>query len=318
MARYWFPVAYSEDVTASKPISARLLKEPLVVYRDAAGSVVAARDLCPHRGAALSLGTVERGILRCGLHGSCYGEAGKATAESHDCGFRADLLTVACQERYGMVWARLAKEEAAGLPDWPEREDSGWRHSHMPMMTWYASAPRQVENFNDVAHLSWVHVGTFGNREAPEIPNYTVEDTAHGLRFSCPYASLVRDDQGNYVEDRPVTFTYDLTLPFFTRLKVERSDGSVMYIFDAASPVDVHETRVFFLMTTNVDPDEPDDDLIKFEARVLAEDQPMVEAQRPEELPLDLAEEFHIRADQQSIHFRRKLAGLGLGDPFSA
>ena len=37
--------------------------------------------------------------------------------------------------------------------------------------------------------------------------------------------------------------------------------------------------------------------LIAFETKVFAEDQRLVESQHPEELPLDLSADFHIRAD---------------------
>jgi hypothetical protein len=40
--------------------------------------------------------------------------------------------------------------------------------------------------------------------------------------------------------------------------------------------------------------------------------------QYPEDLPIDLQEEVHIRADRSSITYRQKLAALGLGRTFTA
>jgi Rieske [2Fe-2S] domain len=54
LAGFWHPVAYTDEVT-DKPFATRLLDLDLVVYRTSAG-VVAARDLCLHRGSMLSLG----------------------------------------------------------------------------------------------------------------------------------------------------------------------------------------------------------------------------------------------------------------------
>ena len=48
------------------------------------------------------------------------------------------------------------------------------------------------------------------------------------------------------------------------------------------------------------------------------EDKPMVEGQRPEDLPLDLTEEIHIPADRMSVEYRRALAKLGLGAPIAS
>jgi vanillate O-demethylase monooxygenase subunit len=55
-----------------------------------------------------------------------------------------------------------------------------------------------------------------------------------------------------------------------------------------------------------------------FNHRVFAEDQEIVEAQCPEDLPIDLTEEVHIRADRTSIEYRKALGALGLGRNYTA
>ena len=50
-------VAYSHELTDA-PIRRRLLGEDLVLWRDSAGTPHVLRDLCIHRGTALSLGRV--------------------------------------------------------------------------------------------------------------------------------------------------------------------------------------------------------------------------------------------------------------------
>ena len=47
-------------------------------------------------------------------------------------------------------------------------------------------------------------------------------------------------------------------------------------------------------------------------------DQAIAESQRPEELPLVLTEEFHIRADRMSTAYRKSLVSLGLGKAYTA
>ena len=48
---------------------------------------------------------------------------------------------------------------------------------------------------------------------------------------------------------------------------------------------------------------------------ILEQDRPVVESQRPAELPLDLSAELHIRgADAVSVAYRRFIARLGVHD----
>ena len=52
---YWHPVAFASEL-GDAPFGARLLGEPVVVWRGDEGRLHAVKDLCIHRGTALSLG----------------------------------------------------------------------------------------------------------------------------------------------------------------------------------------------------------------------------------------------------------------------
>ena len=58
--------------------------------------------------------------------------------------------------------------------------------------------------------------------------------------------------------------------------------------------------------------DVPLEQLQEFQDRIVAQDKPIVESQRPELLPLDLAEELHLRSDRTAIAYRKWLRELGL------
>ena len=58
--------------------------------------------------------------------------------------------------------------------------------------------------------------------------------------------------------------------------------------------------------------DIPLSQLREFQDRIVAQDKPIVESQRPELLPLDLAEELHLRSDRTAIAYRKWLRELGL------
>jgi vanillate O-demethylase monooxygenase subunit len=84
------------------------------------------------------------------------------------------------------------------------------------------------------------------------------------------------------------------------------------------TPVSRTKTRIFFFIARNFDAHVPARQLLDWEAKILAEDKPIVESQRPEELPVDLSEEFHIRSDRFATAYRAAMKELGLGRNYSA
>ncbi|HEX3872075.1 MAG TPA: hypothetical protein VHV77_16640, partial [Pirellulales bacterium] len=95
-------------------------------------------------------------------------------------------------------------------------------------------------------------------------------------------------------------------------------DGGRLVILDSASPVSARHTRLFAPLLRNYDLDTPIQPFIDYNVKIFNEDQAIVESQYPEDLPLDLIDEVHIRADKTSVAYRRALAALGLGRSFTS
>jgi vanillate O-demethylase monooxygenase subunit len=91
-----------------------------------------------------------------------------------------------------------------------------------------------------------------------------------------------------------------------------------MAILNAASPRSARETTVFAVVTRDFDLAEPVEELIEFQKRIYAEDQAIVERQNPEDLPLELSEEVHVRADLTSVTYRQQLGRRGLGKSYTS
>ena len=52
----WYAAAWNHEVSVDSPLARRILNEPLVLFRDTAGKVVALEDRCCHRHLPLSQG----------------------------------------------------------------------------------------------------------------------------------------------------------------------------------------------------------------------------------------------------------------------
>jgi vanillate O-demethylase monooxygenase subunit len=322
LANYWHPIARSEDVR-DEPVAAMLLDQRLVVYRTAQG-VTVANDLCLHRGVPLSLGRVEQGELVCKYHGFRYDAAGRCTAIPAHPGAaippKLCLRTYPVEERLGLIWTCLSGQPANALPEIAEWNDPAYQHVNPPVVEMAAAAGRQMEGFLDVAHLPWIHHRTFADRSRPVVPTYEVERTATGLHmeYQSPVGAYLRQDGQEVDEKGTALRVWDVYLPFAAKLKAFNTGGADPIVLNVASPTSARRTRLFTALLRNYDLDEPVGPYIDFNLQIFREDQEVVEAQWPEDLPLDLQEEVHIRADRTSILYRQELGRLGLGRSYTA
>lgn len=318
---FWYPIAFSHDLKA-EPISATLLDQRLAIWRTSAG-VSVANDICLHRGVPLSMGRVEADQLVCKYHGFHYSADGHCVLVPADPAARIPaklcLKTYPVKEAYGLIWTSLAGGEGHLLPDFSEWSDPDYQQILPDAVNLNAAAGRQVEGFLDVAHFAWVHTDSFGDRNNPVVPRYQVEKTPSGLHVE--YLSTVSNFPKALQDKAPADFqwlrVFDVFLPFTARLTVHFPNYGRLCILNAASPISARKTRIFCPICRNFDRDMPLEPVYEFNYQVFAEDKEVVEAQYPEDLPLDLRAESHIQADQTSIAYRKGMATLGLGAAYT-
>jgi phenylpropionate dioxygenase-like ring-hydroxylating dioxygenase large terminal subunit len=322
LARHWYPVALAAEVVEA-PHKAMLLDEPLVLYR-VSGSLVVARDVCPHRGVPLTIGRHDGKGIVCRYHGLRYGIEGRCNripaSPNMPIPEKLKLVTYAAVERYGLIWVCLAPDSGAtpDLPVMPHWDDSDYQHIVCPPVDIGGFAGRQLEGFLDVAHFGFVHAETFGDPDNVEVPPYVPKQTPKG--FHADYRSSV----GNYpigVDGRaPHGFEwlrhFEVHLPFTATLTIHFPDEGRLVIMNAASPLSARRTRLFAPIARNFDQHIPVSEVHAFNLRIFEEDRLIVETQKPERLPLDLTLEAHISADRSSIAYRRGLKRIGLGQFF--
>lgn len=321
LSRYWYPIATAREI-ADRPVGVKLLDVKLVVYRSGE-QIVVARDLCFHRGAPLSLGTVENGEIVCPYHGFRYNCEGKCTAvpahPAQKISPRLKLIVYPAVERYGLVWTTLSGGEA-NIPPFPAWDDPAYLNIELPSFDIAGSAGRQMEGFLDVSHFAFVHTETFGDRSNTEVPEYKVVPDGDGLHIE--YWSTVSNYSKLQLNQAPEGFEwlreFRVFPPFAASLTVHFPEGGKLNILNCASPVSARYTRLFCPISRNFDLEAPVEDTIRFNLQVFQEDRAMVEAQTPEDLPLDLQAEAHIPADRTSIAYRQLLRKLGLGSPYTS
>lgn len=320
LAGFWHPVAYSSEVL-DKPMRQVLLDERLVIYRTTQG-VSVARDVCPHRGTSISMGWIENDNIVCPYHGLHFNAAGQCTlipAEGPEAKISPKLClhSYPVVERYGIVWTCLKPEAKYPLPEWPVYDDPD-KQKYKCSAIWAASASRHAENFNDVGHFSWIHAGTFGDRNDPLVNDYKVEQTEYGFHREIKVKQIDRDTFSGDATTTINDYIYDYVFPFASSLQVKSEDGKNEWIYDAICPITIKKSKIFIIKIRDYDLGEMSDEWIEFQDAINLEDQAIIEDQHPEWAPLDVSQEFHIKGDAWSIAFRKKWKELGLEGPMAA
>ncbi len=317
----WHPVAYAHDLGA-EPRRAILLGEALALWRDSAGTARALSDVCIHRGTSLSLGRVVGDQLMCAYHGWRYGDDGRCKAipqlaDPSRVPGKAQVAAYMCQERYGMLWVALA-EPRWPLPEVPELESADdWQRVYCGPYSWRCDASRQVENFTDFGHFPWVHPGLLGDPERPVVPKHSVQTDGHILRYDVVRPEAPNSDEfpvfANQERVAPERHSrYQLQLPYTIVLRLDWGSERGMVYFFASQPVGDEACVGHLVIGRNYDRDQPPEVLQQFEDTIFEQDRQVVESQRPEKVPFDLADEMHLKFDAVAVAYRRAMRTQGL------
>jgi vanillate O-demethylase monooxygenase subunit len=205
------------------------------------------------------------------------------------------------------------------LPDVPEFDEGnpGWTVVQAGPYSWNADASRQLENFTDIGHFPWVHPGLLGDPSRPVVPEHTVRTDGHVLRYE-----IVRPEAPNS-DDFPVFANeevraperrsrYELHLPYTIVLRLGWGGQRGMVYFFASQPAAADRCAGYVLIGRNYNLDQPDRVIREFEDTIFGQDQVVVESQRPERVPFDLAAELHLRFDAVAVAYRKAMRDLGL------
>lgn len=320
LKRCWHPVAYSHTLDKS-PIGTTLLGKALVVWRDSTVKAHAFSDLCIHRGTALSLGTVEEDNIVCPYHGWRYALDGSCSAIPQLANPKlvppkAKVDDFSCQERYGLIWVAL-EEPRWPLPEIPELESSSWRIVLTGPFSWKCDASRQVENFTDFGHFPFVHPGLLGDPKRPVVPEHEVRAEGHVLHYRIVRPEAPNSEQfpifANEERRLPERVSrYELYLPYTIVLRLGWGGEKGMVYFFASQPISENHCIGYCIVARNYNLDQPDKAVRDFEDVIFSQDQRVVESQRPEQVPFDLASELHLKFDAVAIAYRRAMRAEGL------
>jgi vanillate O-demethylase monooxygenase subunit len=292
----WQPVINSADLLRGHVAGATLLGENLVLARFDDGSLLAARNACPHKGFDLSKSRVCGNSLQCAYHGWRFNRDGECLNIPSLVNPPADKLELShlqafpVLERYGMVWVRLDEREASPLPDVPEFEDPAWTYAVAPPMRFRAGFRREIENYLDMTHFAFAHSTTLGIAANPVVPPMHIEEYADGFLMDAPFPALELPHEQPGKLQQAHRRRQRCYLPNFTTIRQTFQNGDERVLVHVPSPVGREECLVFWAVAISPGFDGPPVDAqLEFATRVLNEDREMCENQIPREVPVNPA-----------------------------
>lgn len=227
------------------PLSCSFAGYPIVLFRDPGGRPQALLDRCPHRGVALSAGSVIEGTLSCPYHGYRFDGGGQCV---HLPGLPSEARipkamhtpSLSVVEQEGFVWVQAKPwGTEANPPRLPYLHDPGY-HTAVWALTAQGTLIDGLENFLDATHTHFVHQGLI--RRATGRRKLTVRvkrqgamaearyvDDAKGVGASTGLISrlLARDIDGRYGR---------FIAPCVAQLEYKRGEQTAMVISALFTP----------------------------------------------------------------------------------
>jgi 5,5'-dehydrodivanillate O-demethylase oxygenase subunit len=240
LRRYWHPVAAAEELTDDRPTKhARILGEDLVLFRDKQGRVGLLDDRCPHRGASVLYGRVEKRGIACAYHGWLFDTEGnclECPPEPAESKFHLTVKHKAypVQKFLGLYWTYMGPKPLPLIPNYDlwVRRDGKRRIIVQPQLdcNWFQA----MENSVDPSHLQILHQTMIGRGR-------TIASTTRGLTddvekfefYEFPYGIMKKRAYKNgLVDEHPLIFPNILRQSNATQIRM---------------PIDDTHTKIFFV-----------------------------------------------------------------------
>jgi len=248
----WHPVLASWAVHDT-PVGITRLSENIVLWRDADGQVNAVEDRCPHRGARLSLGWNLGDRIACWYHGVEVNAEGVVenvpAVKSSPMEGKACLRSYPVKELAGAIFLYFGDElnqEPCDL-ELPEQISDDNFSSFLTTAAWGCNYRYAIDNVMDPMHGAYLHAKSHSMADGDKQAEMGLTKTDTGLIFAKKGQMGVNFDWVEIGDSG--TLWLRLAIPYQQKF----GPGGPFGIVGFATPVDEHNTQVFFWRTREVE-----------------------------------------------------------------
>ena len=184
----WYPLCPTGFVK-ERPVSLRRLGKKIAIWRDAAGTLHALEDHCPHRGAPLSQGVMLGDRLACPYHGVEVRGDGTVTKVPGSPGCKLEgsraALGFHVQEAAGAIFVYNSDTNIDTAPplQLPEQLASGEYSEFLCYAEWNGDYRYVLDNVMDPMHGTFLHKQSHSMAEGDSTAQFQIRDTDTGFVF---------------------------------------------------------------------------------------------------------------------------------------
>lgn len=321
----WHVIGFDRDFDRGVLYPVRLLGRDLVVWRSESGELHVWEDLCVHRGARLSKGSICDNEVICPYHGWRYNESGSCTlipaAPDEKPMSKARAFPHRAAVRYGFVWTCLG-DPTTDIPRFDQWHDDAFVTVLAGPYEFNANGFRSLENFLDISHFPFVHGNINGVAAKPDkLNHYRVDQTDRGLTTT----EITVRQPGGDARGVPIVsnYTFNVYRPlvghFVKRIQDIDPSGNAVEGADThyatyCTVQVIDETHCILRVCGAMDakPMPPEKVVVDRYDVIFGQDRDIVETQRPERIPADLRYELHHRTDLLGQRYRSWLRSMNI------
>jgi len=254
----WYVVAEAKEITANKPYKITVWEKDYVIWKSSDHTYHALSDICPHKGAALSVGTIVNDRVMCPYHGYEFSHTGNLTIVPGIC-FQPmpqqNVPRFSVVEKQGWIYLNTfeipwfttqSQLDKLNKYIFVEPEANNNTMSVILLNQMFYSYPRIVsENSLDIMHIAYVH--TFGNKDkpAPSYENPPKQVSPGHWRTSYLYESGKESMVSKIFKIKKIDIENEFALPHTTVARIIFGDGFINTIVTAACPINNKTTKLF-------------------------------------------------------------------------
>ena len=250
----WYAILESNEVPRGKIVGVTRMGEKLVAWRDRQGRLSVMVDRCPHRGVALSAGSLTGDCIQCAFHGFQYDPGGACTripanGRASEPPRAMHVRTYPSREAHGLIfiWWGEPRDAYPPLP-WFEGLDDRMVYASL-RDHWKAHYARAIENQLDVVHLPFVHHNTIGRGNYTLVNGPLTREVSRWPGDHLIYLWVFNESDEGQKPKRASQLTEPPVRPFmiqfcFPNLWLNWL-GSDMFVVIAFAPIDDQNTMMY-------------------------------------------------------------------------